>query len=325
MRKLVLMVVAFGLLVAAPAASAEVRTLTVQDAPDGIPTISGVPDNPDISQVAVHYDSAGTLTLRVAFYNSLDWVDKSRNYKFWGWFNIGEGSPNAFDPSSCYAGGAPGDIYGQHNVVGSFYDRAEVGGYNGYLNFTPSMSVDKKIISLTASSPAIANRNYRCLEYSLYARTHSSITNLYSDYDEGCDCWYLNNGLDTIRGTVNYGSIIEKGVWFDGFQPPPPPPAPLEQLKGSMQITAVGGCRSATLKSWKITPWAGGYPLSGNLRVRIGNQVREFPATQPGPIRFKRVRSGWRNLHVVYLGDPRRTSAKADETVRVTTRGCYRR
>ena len=320
MRKLVLMVVAVGLLVAAPVASAEVRTAAIPDAPDGIPTVSGIADNPDISQITVHYDTAGSLTLIVSFYNSIDAIDKSRNYKFWGRFSLGEGSAGAFNPAACWAGGKPGDLYGQHNVVGSFYDRSSVNGYNGYLNFTNSVSADKRTIVLTATSPVIANRNYRCIEYSLYARTYSSIYNLYSEYDEGCDCWYLSSKLDTIGAD----SILAPGVWFPGFQPPPPPPPPLEQLKGSLQITVGGGCRQATLKSWKVNPWAGGYPLSGNIRVRLGNQVKEFPATQPGPIRFKRLRSGWRNMHVVYTGDPRRTVAKADETVRVTTRGCYR-
>jgi hypothetical protein len=319
-RKLVLTVVAMALLVAAPGAGAEIRTLTVQDAPDGIPTVSGVPDNPDISQVAVRYDTAGSLTLTVAFYNSLDWVDKSRNYKFWGRFSVGEGSAG-YNPATCWAGGTPGDLYGQHNVVGNFYDRASVNGYSGYLNFSTSTSADRKIVSITASSPVLANRNYRCLEYALYARSYSSITNLYSEYDEGCDCWYLSGKLDDIGS----GGILSSGVWFDGLQPPPPPPPPLEQLKGKLSIVVGGGCRQATLKSWKVLPSAGGYPLGGNIRVRIGNQVREFPATQPGPIRFKRVRSGWRNMHVVYTGDPRRSAAAADETVRVTTRGCYRR
>ncbi len=327
MRKLVLMVVAVALLAMAPAAGAEIRTLTVQDPPDGIPTVSGVPDNPDIKQVDVRYDTGGSLTLTLTFYHALDAIDRSRNYKFVGNFDLGEGYPDSLSPGNCRAGGQTADIYAQHNVIGTFYDQAEVSGYSGYLTFTNTLSADKKTITLTASSPVLAGRNYRCLEYTLHARTYSSITNLNSDYDASCDCWYVRTGLDTIAGTVSWGSISATGVWFPGFQPPPPPPpppTPLKQLEGRLQIAVSGGCRRATLKSWTVSPWAGGYPLSGNIRVRLGNQVREFPATQPGPIRFKRVRNGWRNVHVVYTGDPRRTAAKADKTVWVGTRGCFR-
>jgi Ca2+-binding RTX toxin-like protein len=68
-------------------------------------------------------------------------------------------------------------------------------------------------ITISATSPVIAGRDYRCIDYALYARTRSTISNPNSDYDPYCDCWYLNPLLDAVDGSP----------WFDGFAPPPPP------------------------------------------------------------------------------------------------------
>lgn len=322
MRKLILMVVAVGLLVAAPVARGEIRTATVFDPADATPTVSGVPNNPDIRQVLVKYDTNGSISLTVEFYNSLNTMDLSQNYKFAAQFDIGEGSPTYGDSASCYAGGVPGDLYGQHNVLGSFYDRASISGYEGYLYFTRSESVDKKWFTVTATSPALGGRNYRCIEYTLFARSHSSISNIYSEYDPGCDCWFVEPAIDTINGTTTYGSASARGVWFDGFQPAPPPPPPVELAKGKLRFTAVGGCRRAKLTSWKVLPWAGGAPATGTIKARLGRQVREFPASRTAPVRWGRVRPGYRNIHLVYSGDEKRTAAEVDGSVWVSRYGC---
>jgi hypothetical protein len=77
------------LLALAPTASqAEVRTLTIADPADATPTISGIPNNPDIRQVSISYDASGSLTLTASFYNAFDTLDASSNYAFWAKFNL---------------------------------------------------------------------------------------------------------------------------------------------------------------------------------------------------------------------------------------------
>lgn len=66
----------------ATSASAEVRTLNAGDPADATPTISGNPDNPDISAVDATYDSSGSLSITVDFYNSINSLDTSQNYAF---------------------------------------------------------------------------------------------------------------------------------------------------------------------------------------------------------------------------------------------------
>lgn len=328
MRRLVSIAVAMvGLLVVAPVAAAEIRTVTAQDPADRVLTVSGVPNSPDIKQVLATYDSVGKLSITVEFYNRIDQLDTSQNYKFWGKFNVGDGYAIWNDPASCGAGGSSGALYGQHNILGSFYDRASVGDYEGYLDFNRTDWPDEKTITISASSPVLANRNYRCLEYTLNARSRSSISNIYSDYDAGCDCWYLSPTLDTLRGEVKYGVVTTShGVWFDGFQPPPPPPPPPPaQVKGKLRVTASGGCRRASLNSWNVLPWAGGAPATGTIRAKIGRQVREFPASRTEPVRWNRVRGGARTIHVAYLGDERRTAATTLATVTVYRTLCSRR
>lgn len=292
-------------------AQAEIRTATVPDPADATPTVSGVPNNPDIRLVKVVYDSAGSLIMEVDFYHGMSDFDTSENYAFWSEFDVTSAAvPTAgVESPGCSSAVQQGNLSGQHHVWAAtstaFLNRASVYGYSGYLPLTRASSADESHIVLTANSPVLANRDYRCLRYSLHARVHASISNPYSSYDASCDCWYVNSTLDWI-GNFKENSYLY-GVWFDGLQlqapPPPPPPKKKAQIRGRAQRQ---GCRTIRLTSWDVGPaLAGGSlnPANGQVVARLGRQIKRFPATRTRPVVFRRVRSGTRRVVISYLGD----------------------
>jgi hypothetical protein len=213
--------VAFGLIGAT--AHADVRTAAADDPQDAPPTVSGQPTNPDVKRVTASYDTAGSFTLTIDLYNALNAVDYSQNYAFWGTFSVGTWTDSGGGADSCSTS-TQGSMSGQHHVYSAystFHDRASVTGYDGYLNFSRTTSPDGKQITITASNANIANRAYECIEYTLHARRRSTASNPNSDYDSGCDCWYV-----TIRAdTTGEGATAERStpIYFSGFAPPPRP------------------------------------------------------------------------------------------------------
>lgn len=211
-------------------ARAEIRTAHVADPADAQPSVSGRPSQPDIEEVIATYDSAGSLSITARFYNAFSAVDTSENFDFWASFGVSTGSDRSWEPGTCSASFGPGDVHGQHHVFSSvgtvFFDRASVTGYSGYLSFSRVVSPDQRSVTISATSPVLAGRDFRCLEYELKSRARSTVSNPYSEWSEGCGCWYVNPVLDWIGGSGIYtGTSIEyptSGVWFDGFTPPAP-------------------------------------------------------------------------------------------------------
>ena len=205
------------------AADADVRSATADDPQDAPATVSGQPNNPDIKRVQATYDTAGTLTLTIDFFNAASAIDYSQNYAFWATFTVGTWTDNGGSTDSCSTS-QQGSLSGQHHVGGhyvTFYDRATVSGYEGYLNFSRSTSADGKQVTITASNPNIANRGYNCIEYTLHARRRSTVSNPNSDYDSGCDCWYVGIRIDTTGEGAT--SDTSRPTYFAGFTPPEKP------------------------------------------------------------------------------------------------------
>jgi hypothetical protein len=208
--------------VAGPSARADVRTLAVADPQDAPPTISGVPSNPDITELNVAYDTSGSIAITVTFVNSVNSLDLSQDYAEFGNFRVSTGDvwPTGGDPL-CTDGSA-GNLIGQNHIasnVETFNNQATIIGYTGTLPFTVTKSADGHQITLTASSPALANHNYTCANYTVYAKIRSTASNPNSDYDAGCDCWYVSSLLDAVPN-----GAPTSGAWFDGFAPLPPTP-----------------------------------------------------------------------------------------------------
>jgi hypothetical protein len=178
-------------------------------------TVGGQPSQPDVSGVRVLYDTTGAISIIVDFYGPVDGYDSSQNYAYYGNFTVGSWKRYGATLScSTEAQGSLGS--GQHHIYSAsstFFDRATVTGYDGYLNFARALSADKRQITLTASSPTIANRNYQCVTYTTNGRRRSTVENINSRYDENCDCWYVGAPPDTV------------GQFQFAGQDPPPPPA----------------------------------------------------------------------------------------------------
>lgn len=217
-----------GLLAGAAFASradAEVRSLSIADPVDAPPTVSGVPSNPDITQFSVNYDTSGSITITITFANALNALDLSEDYAEWGDFVVSTGDATPGESDALCDNGAPGSIQGQNQIASSvetFTNEATVVGFTGELPFNWSESPDGHQIVLNAASPAIANQNYTCAGYEVFARVHASAEDPASDYDASCDCWYDGATLDSAPDDA-----LGWGAWFDGFAPSPAPaPSP---------------------------------------------------------------------------------------------------
>lgn len=131
--------------------------------------------------------------------------------------------PNENDPKFACGSNGPASLDGQHHVPhtdgGTFPDVASVHGYNGTLDFDRSISSDGKRVTIQATSPVIANRDYQCFSYTLSGRQRSRIENPDSRYDSACDCWYLNFIADPVGEDWTGTGTQAEYVFFDGFGP----------------------------------------------------------------------------------------------------------
>lgn len=281
---------------------AEVRSVAVDDPADATPTISGTPNNPDVSKVTASYDSAGSITMTIDFYNAYTALDYSQNYAFWSNFSFG-GPYQADDPgTSCSA-----VISGQHHVYATstvFFDRATVSGFDGYLSFTRTASPDNKSITLTASSPSLANRDIRCMTYTLKARRRSTASNINSDYDSGCDCWYVGSLLDVTGESANQYSI-EGTIWFPGMKPQAPLPVTVPTTTPpSSTSSAPQSGESAPLP--KLTTKDAKMYAAKAIGRRFGKKsVKRSATCRPVDKTSSRCKVAWRTGTYTYRGTAR--------------------
>lgn len=281
-----------SMLVSAGVASAEQRGVAAGDPADAQPTASGTPSNPDVGAVNISYDSGGSLTLVISYFNAFSSLDTSQRYAYSAQFAIGK--PVSTDDAS--AGCAP-ELNGQHHVYRPgystyFYDRATVTGFDGYVNFTRTVSPDEHQVTLTASGPALANRDWRCATYTLYSRTRSTPSNIHSDYDATCDCWYVAEKLDEVGEPSAYGGMPT--IWFNGLRPVPavvdPKPAgpkvktvkyslsPKATLhRGKLRLTLVSG---PEVLGRKATVTLQALKGSKHKRYRTAGKAKTFKVTK---------------------------------------------
>lgn len=323
-------VVALSLLLAGPA-GAEVRTATIEDPADASPTISGVPYQPDIRQVFVSYDTAGTLTVTASFYNAFDSIDTSSHYAFFGEFEITAARPSPGAAHCSVSWLEPEHAQGFHHVYkatpGTFQDYVEFQGVSGKLPLTRVTSADQKQVTVSATHSILAGRNYNCVRYTLWSRELSSFSNPNSRYDADCDCWYLESPIDYTGFPNDYEAASQNtaGVWFAGFQPPPY--VPTRRLeKTYFGVIARGRCRHAAITYLsvgpdQVAPYGSNFveqPFGAKVAARIdGKRLKRIPVGTKREIRWGHVLPGWHTLRLYYPGDEWRLPGEYKKKFRV--------
>lgn len=306
MRLLLPLLVGLALvLAAAPStAAADVRTLIHNDPEDATPPVSGQPNNPDIKSVEATYDDAqGQLTLSVAFYNALDELDTSEVYSMYAYFHL---------DSACFESGGD-SIEGQHHVLSDytqFYDRAQVSGYSGYLNFQREVSADQKSVTISATAPALQGKDYKCLTYRILGRARAD--RVTSNYDPDCGCYFFGRVLDELG---------EGRVYFPGYSP-----EELPRVETVYRQQVQGKCRRINLSYWEVLPdqvYGSDRRFSGDLAfvLRGEGRSRRLRTGLKNQIVWRGLSPGRYEIRGRYTGDewrlPSRTVARS-----VRVRGC---
>lgn len=214
MRRTVLSVASgLALLLAVAPASAEVRSATVSDSADmPVKLAGGAPEYPDIKRVTANYDSAGSFSIRVEFYNSINSLDPSTVYSHKGDFRFSNCDPDRSVEND------PPLLSGSHRIAGqpTVGDLFAVEGFTGAGTVQRSQSEDGLAVTVSGSSPAIANQDYRCFFYHNVGRSRASEPSPPDfEYDSECDCYFTekHDDLEAAEKSNDYYNF------FSGYDP----------------------------------------------------------------------------------------------------------
>jgi hypothetical protein len=220
----------------ASSARAEVRSVSIADPADATPTVTGKPNDPDLSGVTISYDNvAGTISVTQTFYNAFSSLDTSQNYAFFTSVSLLPANTEwwvngAVEEEQCGYEGFGGTIT-DYSYNGSKYRNAwSVSGYSGEAPFT-TVANSPTQVTATAAGPSLVGHDWRCARVTLEANARSSASNLHSNYDGGCSCWAVNVNLDQVgvgRPEEIYPSPV---IWFPGFPATRPKPESAEEKK----------------------------------------------------------------------------------------------
>jgi hypothetical protein len=139
-------------LLLAPSAFADTRSGQGSKASDQPPALDGGFVG-DLGQVRVVYDTTGTLTATVRFYQPIP----AEAWSYYLEVRVGEGANCA---TVVTAGEAVGTITPNPFPGQEFW--VEVAGYQGGVTVPQTISADGRETSFTFSNPAISNRDLRC-------------------------------------------------------------------------------------------------------------------------------------------------------------------
>lgn len=211
------LVVVLALLLLLPSSALAVRSGSVDD-PRDIQLSLTPPNMPDVQQVAVSYDEAGSVTATITF-----WEDTRTRPTSWYGTEVQfiVGARNAVTSACDYILAPEKHYFAAHVGLGSSttpYGSGSLAGFEGKLSPTSSsLSADGRTVTVTYSNPNLANRNYECVSPLATTWVYSTASNLYSNYGIGCDCWYV--------ASSELGDSLQD-FWFVGFKPAPPPAPP---------------------------------------------------------------------------------------------------
>ena len=179
-------------------AGAEVRSGAVSDGRDVPEALSGG-RQPDIEQVRVSYDTAGTLAVTVRLHEPFAQTNGTYSY-FETSIRLGPGYArecNSFD-------GAYVTLYGR--ITDSPWAKLRMSTYDGELSPTKTVSADKREITYTTTASQLAGRDYICAgESRLY------------EPDEYGHCAPSSYNCRYIA--YSYTGDTASHFFFDGFAP----------------------------------------------------------------------------------------------------------
>lgn len=206
-------------LLIAPPAWAAPQTISISDAADAAPVISGGPE-PDVASVTVTQDGS-TVSAAVNFHGPALASSSPRIYDVF--FPLSVGTVRRITPSDPNSQSTCGTrasmnvrVVGTGSPIGDF----TVSGAAGSLPFTngPSFNADRTQLTWGMTHEALAPA-MDCIETGpLYANIYSTVSHPDSYYNSACRCWLLTIKLDRLDGG---DGILETTYWFPGKVPPP--------------------------------------------------------------------------------------------------------
>jgi len=186
-----------ALLVIAPAAFAETRTGAASDPQDQPENLNG-PRKPDIEQVRVSFDTAGSINAVIRFYEPIG--QSASGYKFEVVVAEAEAADSYFaGQCKSYSGARIFGFISSSSTAASM----TVTGYDGTASVPQSISADGREIMLATSHGALAGKDYRCSTAEVYVP------------DEYGHCNY-----DCSRILYRYTYDTVDTFYFGGFHPP---------------------------------------------------------------------------------------------------------
>jgi hypothetical protein len=183
------------------AAEAQTRSGAGSDPRDVPEALSGG-RQPDIEQVRVVYDPAGTLSVTVRLYEPFASTNGAYPY-----FETTIGSAVASYSRGCSPSNS-GDVTLNGSISSSPWATVRMSGYDGSLSPTRSMSGAGREITFAVSASQLASRNYICEGESSVYRP-----------DEYGHCAPSNYNCDYI--SYRYTGDTTAEFFFDGYAPPP--------------------------------------------------------------------------------------------------------
>lgn len=260
-------------------ARAEVRSVTVTDPADAMPTVSGAPENPDLSKVTLTYDnSTGTVTVVQDFYNSLPSVAPA-HYAYFTGVLVGPSSTRSWaingsvEEETCASWEGFSSVLEDRPYAGAPYSNSfSVLGYSGTGSFMTTVENGGLQVTSTATSPALVGHDWRCASVDLSANTRSTVNNPHSFWDSGCECWAVTTTLDTV-GIETVPGLMNGTLWFPGFPTTrPKPETPLEKEEKQWAAEAKAKQEAAQKKKETLTETQAERYMTTALRRGFGSR-----------------------------------------------------
>jgi lipoprotein-anchoring transpeptidase ErfK/SrfK len=207
----VLVVAATAALVAAGPASAQISTITAINRARESTAAAHAPQAPGIARVTGSYDTAGVLSIDVAFRHPLTALQASHQYAWTVLLSLGT-AVSATDPRA----GCRTTLAAEIGIADGLASTVTTTGAPA---IPVSASVSASGARIAVGSPAIAGRSVACLTALMVGRVHASATAPGARIDANCGCTYVATVTDRLRD--GSGDPV---AWFDGLRPAPQGP-----------------------------------------------------------------------------------------------------